>query len=54
MKNFPDHGDGFWALFPQDEEGNTIIDEIDPEKYKDSPRDPELAEFLKTFKPDAR
>ncbi|MEG1907217.1 MAG: hypothetical protein RR178_07090 [Gordonibacter sp.] len=49
MKNLPDHGDAFWDMFPKDKEGNTIIEELDPEKIDEYPLDSELAEFMKSM-----
>ena len=42
MSTLPDHGEAFWAMFPHDEEGNVIINEIDLDKYESCKPDPEV------------
>lgn len=36
-----------------DDKGNLYLSEIDHEKYKDDPLDPELAEFIKKMETEA-
>ncbi|MEG1841069.1 MAG: hypothetical protein RR213_07420 [Raoultibacter sp.] len=49
MSNLPDHGDAFWDMFPKDTDGNTIIEEIDLDKYADLEPDPEIVAWLSSI-----
>lgn len=42
VRDLPDHGEEFWALFPTDEDGNTVIEEIDLDKYSDLEPNPDI------------
>ena len=46
MSILPDSGNEFWEMFPHDENGDVVIEEIDLDKYADLEPDPEIVVMM--------
>lgn len=46
MKSLPDHGDGFWGMFPDDGSGGIVLTEIDPDAFDGLKPDEDVSSLI--------